>query len=623
MRCCFALRQPLAALLLLPAAAGGTRAAILFDDVAADLDVAVESNVYWGAGIAFFDMDGDGDDDLYVVDGEGDPNLLFRNEGNRAFTEVGGPVGVDVASFGKAVVPADIDNDGDADLLLTTYGSGNTNVLFRNDGGTFVDITVGSGFDFTALCTGAAWADYDGDGLLDCYVGVYGGGRNRLLRNLGGGDFVDVAQSLGVDDQGGWCYQPAWFDYDLDGDQDLYIGNDDFFGGTANRLFANDGDGTFTEVSAASGADISIATMGLAIADYDNDVDFDIYISGLASGNALLRNDGGVFTNVTLANGVAVNQVCWGVDFFDADNDGWLDLYVNSSQENGNPRPADGGPIVQRGDLGAENRLFENQEGQGFVDVSVSSGTNNPGASFCSAIADYDEDGDLDLYVTNFWEFPGDPPSAFYENQHHPRPTTGDDFLRVDLIGTVSNRDAVGAKVWILTSGGWQLRERRAGTGFLCSSEPTLHFGLGGASVVERLFVQWPSGLAEEYTSIPAGTTLLLVEGDGVPTSVEAPPTSRAGWGFLSAGPNPVAGPARISCQRGPSPASLEVRDVHGRLVRAFDLPGGVGADGGEVAVTWDRTDQAGRPVPAGAYFLRLASAGHTLDSRRLVVVSH
>ena len=594
------------------------QAALVFSDVAPELGVEVESNSYWGAGVAFFDIDGDGDLDLYVVDGDGDPNLLFRNDGNRVFTEVGSQAGVNSSTFGKAVVPADIDNDGDADLLLTSYNPSDTNLLFRNDGGTFVDITSGSGFDFTGFSTGAAWADYDGDGLLDCYVGRYQGQRDYLLHNMGGGVFQDVAQTLGVDNQNGWTYQPAWFDYDFDGDLDLYVGNDDFFGGEENRLFRNDG-GVFTDVSVASGAGISIATMGLAIADYDNDVDLDIYITNLAFGNVLLRNDGGVFTDVTAENGVAVNYICWGADFFDADNDGWLDLYVNASQEDGNPRPV-GTEARGGGSLGAENRLFENLDGSGFADVSVASGTNNTGPSFCSAVGDYDEDGDLDLYVTNYWEFPGDEPSSFYENEHHPRGTVGDDFLRVDLIGTISKRDAVGAKVWILTSNGWQLRERRAGTGFLSSSESTLHFGLGNATTVERLFVQWPSGLAEEYQSIPAGTILTLVEGDGVPSDVDTTPAVKTGWSFVSATPNPVRETTRISLRGGAAPALVEVRDIQGRLVRTLAAPGAT-EFGGDVGIEWDRSDAQGRSVASGSYFLRLVSQGRTVDARRVLVL--
>ncbi len=610
------------------AARGPAQATPNFTEVSSEVGVSVETNSYWGAGITFLDCDLDDDLDIHVVDGEGDPNVLFRNNGDRTFTEIAASVGLDDDSWGKAVVPADIDNDGDPDMLLTTYGSSEINRLFRNDGGTFVDISAGSGFDYMDFCTGAAWADYDGDGLLDCYITCYLGKPNRLMRNLGGGIFTDVAPGLGVADQTGWGYQPAWFDYDFDGDQDLYVGNDDFFGGTANVLFRNNGDGTFTDVSAQTGAGISIATMGIAVGDYDNDGDLDLYLSNLPAGNKMLRNDGGTFTEVAADLGVEVGNICWGVDFFDADNDGWLDLYVDTSDTDGNPHDFQGDPPVDdlrdlvqsRGGGGAPNRMFQNVGGT-FTDVSAASGTDHPGVGYCSAVGDYDDDGDLDLYITNLWFTNGDAPSAFYENEHYGRSDTGTGFLRVNLEGTTSNRDAVGAKVWIRAGSMWQLREKQAGTGYLSSSEPTMHFGLGAETLVEELYVLWPSGLGELYTNIAAGTTLDLVEGNGTTTSVDDPVLSGP---TVAVQPQPVLDDCQISFRLGDDAAlsgfapQVGVFDVTGRLVR--DLSAAVRIDNGIGSAQWDRRDESGRRLPAGSYVIRFRAAGTTASERVVVL---
>lgn len=598
-----------------------------FVNVTTETNVTVFANSLFGAGVAFLDYDGDSDLDIHVVDGEGDPNVLFRNNGNRTFTEVGATVGLNQTPWGKAVVPTDFDNDGDPDMLLTTYGATEINRLLRNDGGVYTDITSGSGFDFAAPCTGAAWGDYDGDGLLDCYITVYDTNRpNRLLHNLGGGIFVDVAASLGVQDMTGWGYQPAWLDYDGDADADLYVANDDFFGGTANKLYRNNGNGTFTDVSVASGAGVLISAMGLAIGDYDSDLDPDIYVTNLPEGNVLLRNDNGSFVNVGASLGVAVNFICWGADFFDYDHDGWLDLYVAASDENGNPHdfaPEDpsGHPRALRGGGGAPNRLFRGQGAAGFTDVSAASGADDAGVSYGTAVGDYDADGDLDLYVTNLWFTVGDASCSFYENTIVPRGNTSQNWLRVRLIGTTSNRDAVGAQVWIQTPGHWQMRERQAGTSYLCASDPTIHFGLAGATTVSRLFVRWPSGLVESYANVPGGQTITLIEGEGATSSVPNGELAGGAWALLGAAPNPATGPVRLIVQAEQAGAArLEVFDAMGRRQRSLPL---VSSGAGARILSWDSTDDRGVSLPAGSYFVRLMSGDRVFGERRIVLLQN
>lgn len=323
----------------LPSAASSTP---YYTDVTGELGVGVESTTFLGPGCAMADVDGDGDLDIYVVDGLGDPNRLFRNDGNHVFTEAAGAFGVDDSGYGKSTTFVDYDNDGDKDFLLARFGPAEGDRLFRNNGdGTFTDVSVESGFSVVAnYHTGAAWADYDNDGWVDCYITCYSGTRqNCLMRNLGNGQFVDVAQSLGLWNNTGYGFQPGWIDYDLDGFMDLYLANDIF--GTSNRLYHNNGDGTFTDVSEASGANQHLSTMGLAIGDLDQDGDPDMYMSNIYEGNVMLRNNGdGTFTDITVSSGTGVYKTCWGSDFLDFDNDGRLDLYVCHASGHQPGRPA-------------------------------------------------------------------------------------------------------------------------------------------------------------------------------------------------------------------------------------------------------------------------------------------
>lgn len=586
-------------------------ASTTFNDVTAEVGVEVLASSMWGAGVGFIDHNMDGNLDLYVVDGFGDPNVFFENDGSRNFTEIAGTLGLDDTGWGKSVSVADIDNDGDPDILLTNYDPAQTNRLFRNDGNVFTDITSGSGMDFADKCTGAAWTDYDGDGLLDAYITVYDGSHsNRLMHNLGGGIFSNEAEVLGVSDDTGWGYQPGWLDYDNDGDMDLYIANDDFFGGTQNVLFRNDGDGTFTDVSVESGANPSIASMGLAIGDYDNDSFMDIYITNIEQGNVLLHNNGdGTFTDVAEELGVKAFRLSWGSNFFDCDNDGWLDLYVAVSSggiHGGDPPSPDGDTYP--------NLLYLNN-GTTFDDISATSGSDNEGKSFCSAVGDYDDDGDLDIYLTNEYDLLGDSASVLYENTQVPRGGAIDNWLRVKLLGTTSNRDAVGARVWIKTDAGWQYRERTSGTSYLSCDEPILHFGLGASNSISQLYVRWPSGLAEGYFAIPGGQTISLVEGDGVPTSVEEPMTESPVR--LRVGPNPFRRGTDIFLE---SPllarGRLTIHDAAGRRVRTLATQ--PSADG---IARWDGRNDAGAPVPAGIYLLRVVTGGGKATGAKIIRV--
>ncbi|MCC7142587.1 MAG: VCBS repeat-containing protein [Candidatus Eisenbacteria bacterium] len=574
--------------------------AISFTDVSVAAGVSIFSNVPWGAGVAWVDFEGDGDLDLLMVDGQGDAHRAFRNNGNGTFTDVAAAIGLLDTGYGKAYAPADFDNDGDADVLLTNYDTNQINRLWRNNGnGTFTDISVGSGFDYKDQSTGAAWADYDNDGDLDCSITTYGfSHRDRLMRNDGNGVFVDVAIALGVHDPTGWGYQPGWFDYDNDGDVDLYYANDNFFGGTGNKLYRNNGNGTFTDVSVASGANLAMSAMGLAFGDYDHDLDLDIYISNIMTGNRLLRNNGnGTFTEVAAASGVAVNQICWSVDFVDMDHDTWEDIFAAAF-----------GNTMQDPD-GTPDFVFENMHDGTFMDVSAASNADNGGVTYASAWGDYDTDGDLDLVITNYWDAdPSDLPNALYRNEAISPGNPSDSWLQVELIGTVSNRDAVGARVTVEIPGATLIREQQSGTGYLSSSQHALHFGLGSATEVSTLTVRWPAGGVQTLTNVAGGQKITIVEGG----SADVAPVAAAQQLFVS--PNPFRGSTEIRLASAlAGGAQIRICDASGRAVRSLEA----GA-----STTWDGRADGGAQAPAGIYYIRLESNGRLIETRKVTLVN-
>jgi hypothetical protein len=440
-----------------------------------------------GRGVAWGDYDNDGDLDLYLSNyGGAYANKLFRNDGNDLFVDAtSGPLGD--PGNGMSVVWGDYDNDGDLDLYLANYGSANK--LFRNDGGgVFTDVTSGPLGD-AGNGMGVAWGDYDNDGDLDIYLSNCGQ-ANKLFRNVGGGIFVDATSGpLG---DAGCGSGVAWGDYDNDGDLDLYLANYD---NTGNKLFRNDGNGVFVDVTSGPLGGPGFCT-GVAWGDYDNDGDLDLYIANYGSaGNRLLRNDGGgVFSDVTsgpLSGPQNSTSVAWG----DYDNDGDLDLYVGAG--------------------GYPKKLLRNDGSGVFVDA-----TSGPlgEASSTQGVAwgDCDNDGDLDLYVSNYGYA-----NRLFLNQVGSK----NNWLHVDLVGTVSNKSAIGARVRVRSGGISQIREISGSSGFLGQNSLTAAFGLGSATRVDTLEIRWPSGIVQRCTAVPIDKLLQIYEstfvrgdatGDGV-----------------------------------------------------------------------------------------------------------
>ena len=512
------------------------------DDGICFTDVTAAAEITWaaspsgtrriGAGAAWFDADGDGWVDLLLASEGGSPTL-FRNDADGTFTDVTAGSGIPILTADdllSAAAAADYDNDGDTDLYLYYDGP---NQLFANNGdGTFVDVTDTAGVAGLPMwTTAAAFGDYDNDGHLDLYVGNYIQEKmfpdhtpypNVLYRNNGDGTFTDVTVATGTAGAG-TTLAAVWSDWDRDGDADLWVCND--FGSTIepNRLYDNDGSGGFTEIGASVNADLEIYCMGIAVGDYDRDDDLDYYFTNLGR-NVLLRNDGASFSDVTTAAGVELaTDACftdlfatsWGTAFHDLDSDGWLDLYVS----NGHIPAA----VEIDNPEKITNRLFRNRGDGSFADISHTAAIDEDSVGRGVAFADYDQDGDIDFVQVNV------DGAILYRNDS---PAPGG-YILLEPEGRLSNRDGLGLRV----TAGTQLREVASQHGYQASSQRAVHLGLGTATESSTIQFEWPSGVVHQWLYVPTGTRARVVEPEATITSVTA---------FSAFDPVPVGAPVQV-----------------------------------------------------------------------------
>jgi hypothetical protein len=495
-----------------------------------------------GAGCAFLDYDGDGWQDILLVNGMDWPGhkrqrstlKLCRNNRNGTFSDVTRSAGLDLEMYGMGVAVGDYDNDGYPDILVTCVGQ---NVLFKNTGkGTFRDVTKASGLGGRqAFSTSALWFDFDRDGLLDLFVCNYvkwspehdvfcsPDGKNKsyctpeayrgetcwLFHNLGNGKFEDVTPTSGIFDSSSKSLGVALLDYDEDGWPDLLVANDT----QPNKLYRNQRNGTFKDVGVEAGIAFSAegkarAGMGVDVADFNNSgrpgvaiSNFDNEMIGLyrASG-------GGNYVDVATQSGVGLaskDRLGFGCAFLDADLDGWLDLAVVNGHIDDTVRNVRGVGYAQ------SPQLFLN-DGQGrFRDVAgeIGGGFAQPKVGRGLAYGDFDRDGDLDLLMTT-----NNGPAYLFRNDQ----AGGNRSIRVRLVGTKSNRDAIGARVRIFHGETSQSRRVKGGSSYLSQSELPVTFGLGKREKIDRLVIDWPSGGTEEHKNLAAGRAYECVESKGI-----------------------------------------------------------------------------------------------------------
>jgi len=504
-------------------------------------DVAAQAGVGFAdlntAEIAWADYDGDGDEDFFmgINGGSYQPNdVLARNNGDGTFTEVAQQAGVQgpaPLSFQHGSAWADYDRDGDLDLFVATTG-GAPHALYRNEGnGTFTDVAQAAGI--APLWVGARagiWADVDADGWNDLFLPIWNL-PNQLFHNHGDGTFGEIAQAAGVAGGDHATSSACFGDYDGDGDPDLYVCSVSSNGPSA--LYRNNGDLTFSDVTAAAGL-ASVRAFAAVWADLDGDLDLDLYVHDVVTGGWTglhYANQGdGTFADVGSGSGLRFWQPSGFINrapsVGDYDNDGDLDVYITRS-------------LTSSGSPPVPNIMLRNDGGV-FTDVSAPTGTDDGHFAEGSAWADYDGDGDLDLYVANDW------PDAclLYRNDLGPS-----HWVRLRLVGGASSSsDAIGARVRLLAGGLWQLREvSGGGTGGNCQESLPLEFGLGAATQVDELWVEWPGGALDAWVDLGGDREHLLAEGGGVPCidplryCVAAPNSAGPGALIDSSGPPSVS----------------------------------------------------------------------------------
>lgn len=442
-------------------------------------------SLVYGAGLAFADLDGDADTDIVTVGRSNDTIGLFENLGNGMFV-VRTITGV-IVTRPSGVTAADYDGDDDLDLYIAADAVPNR--LLRNDGNlTFTDVSVAAGVDDSGAAHGCSWGDYDRDGWLDLYVAnrttLDKPELNRLYHNNGDGTFTNVAAVLGVERGNDPTFQASFFDFNRDGWPDLYICNDKGEWQCTpyrNHLFRNVG-GSFEEITDASGTQACISCMGTAIADLDHDLTPDVYCSNVPAGNVLFLNQNNeTFVEQAASAGVCSYAMAWGVEFFDFDNDGFQEIYVCNST--------------------AMNRLYDWAGTMPFVDVAptLEAGLGEP--SFCVATGDIDNDGDLDILVQSSYRN-----VRLFVNHAG----VGNHWARFRLHGDGPNTRGVGARVQVETPLLTQEQEVRAGTGFKSCSSYDPHFGLGAATSISRVSVFWPDGRISTINNPPIDSVVSI-----------------------------------------------------------------------------------------------------------------
>ncbi len=500
-----------------------------------------------GTGAAFFDADGDGWLDAFLVNGTtlaGFPagtaptNHLYLNRHDGTFEDATARSGLAASGWGQGVCAGDYDNDGREDLFVTYFGQ---NRLYHNDGGArFSDVTAKAGLSAarTRWGVGCAFLDYDRDGKLDLFVADYidldlktapvpdsglckykgipvacgppglKGGTNALFRNAGAGRFEDVSAKTGITKaKGTYGLGVSTLDFDGDGWVDLYVANDS----SPSTLYRNNRDGTFTDIAVGAGCAFSMdgknqAGMGVAVGDYDRNGTMDIFKTNFAGDTSTLyRNTGdGYCEDHTFAGGIGTNTrwLGWGAGFIDLANDGWLDVFLT----NGHVYP-EVWRLPTEAAYKQRKVVYRNLKDGRFDDISEALGApvTTPKAGRGTAFGDFDNDGTVDVLINNV----NDRPDLFrLQNK------TANHWLLLKLVGTASNRSAIGARVQSVSANGKQVEEVRGGGSYASQNDLRVHFGLGSATTAD-LSVRWPNGLEERFPGVAADRIVTLTEGTG------------------------------------------------------------------------------------------------------------
>ncbi len=482
-----------------------------------------------GGGALFFDYDRDGWIDIYACSGtwlEGvskmekpsvlPGNRLYRNKGNGTFEDVTKKAGVGGPWYSMGAVAGDFNNDGYPDLFISNYGP---NVLLKNNGnGTFSDVTKKAGVAGGAECSvGAVWFDYDNDSYPDLYVGnylafdpeykyyyapdgfpgpmAYDAQKDVLYHNNGDGTFEDVTEKMGIRDTDGRAMGVGAADYDEDGFVDVYVANDH----TLNYLWHNDGGKGFTDRGTMSGTAFSQAgeatvSMSVDFADFNEDGLLDLFVSDDTYCSLYENVGNGIFTDKGIPSNISTSAaqfVGWSSSFMDYDNNGLIDIFKTN------------GALKHL--YGQEDQMFQNEGGGKFKDISLELGKyfsqEFVGRGACAG--DYDNDGDMDIFVVNLNSH-----CVFLRNNKGNQ----NNWIILNLTGTTSNRDGIGARIKLTSGGKTQIAQRKTTTGYLSQNDPRIHFGLAKNQIVDLVEITWPSGKVQTLENVTPNQILEVKE---------------------------------------------------------------------------------------------------------------
>lgn len=545
-----------------------------------------------GAGVTICDYNNDGFDDIFFPNSQGGRIKVFKNN-NGQFTDVAQQLGFNDVYESKSIICADYDNDGDRDVFISNL-SGQCK-FYRNNGTTFDDITNSCGIFMSDSIhsTAAIMLDFNKDGLLDLYAGVYSGFGNNILydnhlyKNLGNGNFQDITNIAGCGNLGNKVLALAVIDYNNDGWDDIYIASDRRVG---NTLLKNNGNGTFSDVSVQSGTNLTLDAMGLSVGDYDNDNDFDIYISNGEEGNAFLKNNGnGTFTEVAGALGMSVNKICWGNNFYDYDNDGDLDLYITAS--GGNPD--------------RRNVLFKNNGNGTFTKVTGSGIDVNFYQSYGNAIGDFDNNGYQDMAVLNDNE-----PCLLWKNSGG-----SNKWIKVKLQGTVSNREAVGSLIYVYRGGNRFVRRTSCGSSYCSQNSFVQTIGVGTTNVIDSIEVIFPSGIKNTVNNVNTNQTITIIESGviGINNNNNQIPEK---FSLFQNYPNPF-NPSTVIEYSVPAGTNVSIKLYNILGTQVSELVSGYKAAGNySINLTEDVTSK----LASGIYYYKM-TAGDFSDTKKMILI--
>jgi len=559
----------------------------------------IDSNLM-GGGAAFFDFNSDGWEDIYITGGDG-RDQLFQNDQTGTFNEIGISAGLGFTDsiMTNGVIAGDINKDGFPDLFVTTSRD-HTNILLLNNGdNTFSDISIAAGIVDTVWSMTATFADFNRDGFVDIYCGNYvkytttpfyttmfGGIQNNLYLNIGNNTFLDVSPSYSIINTGS-TLATTFTDFDNDSDMDVIVGNDfgALYGG--NVLFENQFPTTdYDDISTTSGIMEEISSMGIAIGDFDEDLDLDYYISNKIENIHHVNNFDGTFTESALNDGVqAASVVSWGTFYFDYDNDTYLDLFV-----------ANGG--IMAANLPEPNILYRNQQNGTFFNVAIAEGVQDTLRSRGAIYGDIDNDGDLDVLVVNT-----ELDTAIGQNiSLYKNNTDGaKSWIKIKLVGVESNTDAYGAHIELSSNGRTWMREIDGGSSYLSHSSSIAHFGLGNYTDIDSIKVIWPDGDSQLLINPAINQTLTITEFDAsgiIEFDSEG----------ISIYPNPTRKELFVKNLTNNSFESYEIYSLDGKLIQEGILS----------SLSLQLIDV--QKINSGTYLLQLNSEGNRISKKISIV---